>query len=423
MATTRKVTPSTTRTPAKAPARTKAVVVESSILDGLPTAPASLARMTLPYARRIVDENVDGDEKLAVRVGLVLPFACDHTAEEIATKIFALYAKAGVPVPAEFGASTMQTAVKIARAWAEHPIAGKMTLGADLVPAWASLVRIARAAKADGGSHDVIGEVLMRADKGRTVGAKLGAIVASAAAVTAAANARRKGTRVAATVTDTAEGQAAITAHNERAADARVGETRTQRKARIAGQGTPTGGGNIGKGPVTPRTPESGADPLTPATPGNSTEQLGGQNPTLTGNSGPAKMKTLAEASTVELIRALRSQLGAGLRVTASLDEMFTVLTDEWEARALGTPASATPERERKAVNAKAAKAVAAKVSKQAREQAPAPEVTGRVGTSANVTALPSIASQMPNTAISRAWREAQAQVPEAPAEVLAAQA
>jgi hypothetical protein len=329
-------------------------------------------RMTYTRAKQIVTDF--GDRKLlAPRVRHMLAYTGFSTAE-IAEKIFELYAgasKRGADVPAGFGSTSMDTAMLVARMY-EDTLAGKGFNRADETLIFECLVAIARAQVADGGAKPGLEKTCQAAVRKRTTASAVTSIVDAEAAVNRAANARRKGTRVASTVTDTPDGRAAIASHDESAAEARKGETKAERKARLsseraqgASEREASKGGDKGKGAVTPRTPESGPDPLAPATDGNSTDKLPGSG-TPVSKPAPAKVKSLAEATTPDLIRALRNRLGAGLKITTTLDEMFEVLAREWSERALETPASETPERERKATAERAAKIAANKVKTSA---------------------------------------------------------
>lgn len=336
-------------------------------------------RMTLTRAKSIVADF--GDRKLlAPRVRHMLAYT-GFSVAEIAEKVFELYADAKALVPAGFGATSMDTAMLVARTY-ESTLAGKGFSKADETLIFECLVTIARAQVADGGAKAGLEATCQAAARKRTRESAMISIADAEIATTKAANARRKGTRVASTVVDTPDGRAAMQSHDESAKEAQKGETKAERKARTAGdkreseaERKATEGGDKGSGPVTPRTPESGPDPLA-----GSVETGQHMPPTSASKSGPAKVKTLAEATTPDLIRALRGRLSAGLVITTTLDEMFEVLAREWSERALETPISATPERERKATAERAAKVAANVKGKRVRKSEPTPEPTGRVG-------------------------------------------
>lgn len=342
-------------------------------------------RMTIAQAKRIVEDF--GDRKLlAARVRHMLTYTGFSTAE-VAEKIFSLYAGAKALVPAGFGATSMDTAMLVARTY-ESTLAGKGFSKDDEKFLFECMVVIARAQVKDGGAKPGLEAACQSAARKRTRESAIASIADAETATTKAANARRVGTRVAATVIDTPDGRAAIASHDESASEAQVGETKAERKARTAGdrreseaERKAAQGGDKGSGPVTPRTPESGPDPLAGS---HDTEQH--MPPAQASKSAPAKQKTLVEATTVDLIRALRGRLGAGLVVTTSLDEAFQVLVGEWEERASETPMSATPERERKATAERAAKIASVKAGKRVRESEPTPEPSGRVGTATEPT-------------------------------------
>lgn len=382
----------------------------------IPTATSTSPRMTLAHAKVMVADF--GDRKLlAPRVRHMLAYTGFSTAE-VAEKIFALYAGAKLLVPAGFGATSMDTAMLVARTY-ESTLAGKGLTKADETLVFECMVTIARAQVKDGGAKPGLEATCQAAMRKRSREAVVIAVADAETAVTRAANARRVGTRVAATVIDTPDGRAAIESHDESAKEAQVGETKAERKARTAGDRVSSEaerkaaqGGNKGSGPVTPRTPESGPDPLAHE-PGNTTDQLAGQNPAPTGNRGPAKVKALADATTVDLIRTLRASLGAGLIVTTTLDEMFQDLVSAWEERATETPASATPAKEREATAARLSKVATVKAGKRVRASEPTPEPSGRVGmaTEPYVPGTPAhvarAAKAEADTALARAFREA----------------
>jgi len=374
-------------------------------------------RMTLTRAKSIVADF--GDRKLlAPRVRHMLAYT-GFSVAEIAEKIFELYADAKALVPAGFGATSMDTAMLVARTY-ESTLAGKGFSKADETLIFECLVTIARAQVADGGAKAGLEATCQAAARKRTRESAMISIADAEIATTKAANARRKGTRVASTVVDTPDGRAAMQSHDESAKEAQKGETKAERKARTAGdkreseaERKANEGGDKGSGPVTPRTPESGPDPLA-----GSVETGQHLTPASTPKPGPAKVKSLAEATTPDLIRALRAKVRDGLVITTTLDEMFEVLAREWSERALETPISATPERERKATAERAAKVAANVKGKRVRKAEPTPEPSGRVGmaTEPYVPGTPAdvvrAAKAEADTAMARAFREAaQAQV------------
>ena len=346
-----------------------------------PAVTATSPRMTLTRAKKIVEDF--GDRKLlAPRVRHMLAYTGFSTAE-IAGKIFELYASEGVKVPAGFGDTSMETAMMVAREYeSATAVVGKGFTTAEETEIFTALVCIARAQVKDGGSKPGVIATLAKAGKARSRTTALGVIVNAEIAVGDAMRERRRGTGVVETIVDTAEGRASLAKRDESAKQAQIGETKAERKARTAGdkreseaERKATEGGDKGSGPVTPRTPESGPDPLA-----GSVETGQHMPPASVSKSAPAKQKTLVEATTPDLIRALRGRLSAGLKITTTLDEMFEVLAREWSERALETPMSATPERERKATAERAAKVAANVKGKRVRKSEPTPEPSGRVG-------------------------------------------
>lgn len=299
---------------------------------------ATTKPLTLAQARTIVGKFQTSSKVNAARVTSMLP----HVAKSAATivdEVYLAYHAAEANVPYAFGESTIQTALNVAKAWANLPASVKGNLTAeDTVTILDALVQVRRtpaklpdrtipkgvAVKREltGKRKDILGgeralshvmsALAKEADASKWVTIVTGAHVVLLGATN---DVRRAGK-----VTPASDDDAAtdvVTGHNGRAADAREGDERAEKQNRKA-----------------TRKSKHERDPLEPAKPGNEVENLPGSGTSTDTGKAPAKILALADADLAATMRHMRMLLAGGATITPTLDTAFTALAEAWEEAA-----------------------------------------------------------------------------------------
>lgn len=305
------------------------------------------APLTLTQARTLVTKFRTEDRVSAARVRALFPHV-EKSAAVIVDEVYLAYAADGALVPYAFGESTVQTALNVAKAWANLPATRAKISDADTTTILAALVQIRRTrAKLPVVAGIPAGTAVKReliAKKSHLVGADralsavmaalakqgdpskwLSIVVGAQVVLTKADNLMASGVRASSVSKPASDDDAALDVnrkHNDTAGDARTGDEKAEKR-----------------NAKNTRKSKHERDPLESAKPGNSPENLPGASTGEKGNA-PAERDPLAEATMENLIAAIAKRVRNGYVPTATQDDLFTRLSDAWAEAVEGNAAS-----------------------------------------------------------------------------------
>jgi hypothetical protein len=300
--------------------------------------------LTFAQAKAIVDKFRTDARVNAARVRVVLPHRA-KSAVTIADEVYLAYHAQGVNVPYAFGESTVQTALNVARVWANLPTSGKSLTTAAENEILDMLVQIRRSPaklpnrtipkgvavkRTKAGTKPVLagGDVALTHVAGAlaTAGTERWMTIVTGAyevLITAFNDTRRTGKGAkSAPASDDDAATDVVTAHNERAADAREGDEKAEKR----------------NGKAT-RKSKHERDPLEPAKPGNGTENLPGAGAGLGNGKAPAQVNPLAETSVEAMLAEIAQRIKRGYVPTRREDDAMNRLAGQWEERVTSAPA------------------------------------------------------------------------------------
>lgn len=275
----------------------------------------------------------------AARVRAVLPHRA-KSAATIADEVYLAYHAQGVDVPYAFGESTVQTALNVARVWANLPVHdGLKPVEVDEI--LDMLVQVRRTSaklpnrtipkgvavkRTKAGTKTVLcgGDVALTHVAGALAKAEprqwMTIVTGAHVVLNGSFNDTRrtgKGAKPAPASDDDAATDV-VTAHNERAADTREGDEKAEKRNAKA-----------------TRKSKHERDPLEPAKPGNSPESLPGSGT----SSAPAQREALADVSVESMLEEIAKRLRRGYVPTRREDDAMNRLAQAWDERVSEAPA------------------------------------------------------------------------------------
>ena len=299
---------------------------------------ATIKPLTLAQARTIIGKFKTDSKVNHARVMSVLPYVA-KSATTIVDEVYLAYHAEGANVPYAFGESTIQTALNVAKAWANLPasVRAKLDKPAE-VEIIDALVQIRRtlaklpdrtvprgaAVKREMtgkkrwilGGERALSHVMTALAKEADATKWLTIVTGAHVVLLGAANDVRRAGKVTPASDDDAATDV-VTGHNGRAADARTGDEKAEKQNRKA-----------------TRKSKHERDPLEPAKPGNEVENLPGSGTSTDTGKAPAKILALADADLAATMRHMRMLLAGGATITPTLDTAFTALAEAWEEAA-----------------------------------------------------------------------------------------
>lgn len=297
---------------------------------------STVQALTFAQAQTLVKKFQTDARVNAARVRAVLPHR-EKSAATIADEVYLAYHAQGVNVPYAFGESTVQTALNVARVWANLPAKNLTTaqeneildmlvqvrrtpakLPNRTIPKGVAVKRTKQGTKTVLAGGDAalahVAGALAKSEPARWMSIVTGAHTVLNGSFN---DSRRKGTVSPASDDDAAT--EVVTAHNDRASDTREGDEKSEKRNAKA-----------------TRKSKHERDPLEPAKPGNSPENLPGAGEP---GKAPAQRDPLADATVEALIDALARRIASGYVPTSRDDDRFNRLTEAWEERVTSAPA------------------------------------------------------------------------------------
>lgn len=294
--------------------------------------------LTFTQAKSIVEKFRTTAKVNAARVRVVLPHRA-KSAATIADEVYLAYHAQGVDVPYAFGESTVQTALNVARVWANLPVHDGLKptevdeildmlvqvrrtsakLPNRTIPKGVAVKRTKAGAKVVLAGGDValttIAGALAKSEPRQWMTIATGAYVV----LNGAANdTRRAGAKAVMPATDDDAATDVVTTHNERAADTREGDEKAEKR-----------------NAKNTRKSKHERDPLEPAKPGNSPENLPGSG----SSNAPAQVNPLDGVSVETMLAEIAQRIRRGYVPTRREDDAMNRLTPAWEDVVSSAPA------------------------------------------------------------------------------------